>query len=160
MTDAMDEWYGKPNVIQRPTEERPWAEFEYANPSDYRRFVTFINDVDNIALLGDHRRTYCFRGQACAKWTLKPKLFRVLEGMPLPDALEREFEAIRYFQERAHLFVQSSVPERDNLKEWLCLMQHFCAPTRMLDWTSSFVVALYFAVMEEPVDPGPARTFR
>jgi hypothetical protein len=45
----MDEWYGKPNVIQRPTEERPWAEFEYANPSDYRRCVTFINDVDNVA---------------------------------------------------------------------------------------------------------------
>jgi len=75
--------------------------------------------------------------------------------MPLPDALEREFEAIRYFQERAHVFIPSSVPERANFREWLCLMQHFCAPTRMLDWTSSFVVALYFAVTEEPVDrPG------
>jgi len=34
-------------------------------------------------------------------------------------------------------------------------MQHYSAPTRFLDWTTSFNVALYFAITDEPRDcPG------
>lgn len=34
--------------------------------------------------------------------------------------------------------------------EWLCLMQHYSIPTRLLDWSESLLPALYFAVRDDP----------
>jgi hypothetical protein len=37
-------------------------------------------------------------------------------------------------------------PEADNVMEWLALMRHYGAPTRLLDCTYSFFAAVYFAL--------------
>ncbi len=34
--------------------------------------------------------------------------------------------------------------------DWLCLMQHYAVPTRLLDWSESILPALYFAVTNPP----------
>lgn len=150
----MDEFHKRLKVRHEPDQATPWLEVEYVDYEDFTHFMQFINGLDNIAQLRQQRQRFFFRGQSSAEWTLKPALVRLLEGMPLDNALAYEFDSICYFRERAHLFCESLVPGQAEFLEWICLMQHFSAPTRMLDWTSSFTVALYFAAYEEPADAG------
>jgi hypothetical protein len=85
-----------------------------------------------------------FRGQADAEWTLKPKFYRV--G---PSDAETECEIREEFI--THAPGLSNVSPR-NEWEWYFLMQHYGAPTRLLDWTDGALIALYFAVRENKAD--------
>jgi hypothetical protein len=63
----------------------------------------------------------------------------------LTNARGRELALIREFVRRAHHYL-SGLPERQNWLEWLALMQHHGAPTRLVDWTYSLHVATHFAL--------------
>lgn len=83
-----------------------------------------------------------FRGQAC-NWELRPKVFRPrLDGAP------------SQLYDEANIFAHCQVrlPDYHNRCrtkfDWLCLMQHYEVPSRLLDWSESLLIALYFAVSE------------
>jgi hypothetical protein len=99
-----------------------------------------------------------FRGQGDAAWPLQASFNRLSHGVAEQDALGIEMRAIMTFRSEAHLHLPPSVlppspfkfEALDTYVEWLMLMQHYGAPTRLLDWSVSPYVAAYFAVTEQP----------
>jgi hypothetical protein len=69
--------------------------------------------------------------------------------MIMPDKFERDL--LLQFQRRAHHYIPNP-PDDSDVLEWFALMQHHGVPTRLLDWTFSPYVALYFAIENSPPD--------
>lgn len=95
---------------------------------------------------------YLCRGQANADWKLIPSLLRLVHSSATAaDAIRIEQNLLDVFMGQAHLSHQPGhLPATDNWLDWWALMRHHHAPTRLLDWTESAFVALYFAVAEQP----------
>jgi hypothetical protein len=81
-----------------------------------------------------------FRGAGNSEHSLVPGIYRTLKGRE-PDA---DDELRTEFSRKGLPLVSGRPPEND--WEWYFLMQHFRAPTRLLDWTDAALVALYFAL--------------
>jgi hypothetical protein len=153
-------------LCKRPTEQEPWGEMRCV--SDEKVFSKEVVDkIDNLPMLLESDSPFFFRGQSDSTWTLKPKLYRLWSDLInqyrqkekdiLKEALIKEYDSIMYFQHRAHrhLEIANALSRRlsnDTFGEWLALMQHYSTPTRLLDWTASFYVALYFAAQDDLVD--------
>jgi len=68
-------------------------------------------------------------------------------------AFPREVAIVREFMRRAHHYLPNTPRDADWI-EWLALMQHHGAPTRLLDWTYSLHVAAHFALVHASREPG------
>lgn len=81
-----------------------------------------------------------FRGHSIGKWELVPSLARNKKHLAAEAALRKRF-------------IQNAIPHLDRTPteewEWMFMMQHHRAPTRLLDWSESPLTALYFAVEED-----------
>jgi hypothetical protein len=82
-----------------------------------------------------------FRGEPESKTPLVPKLYRQNWG-------RNENQIIQQFRSMGPIYGGLNIP-RSNTNEWLYLMQHTGAPTRLLDWTAGLLPGLFFALQED-----------
>lgn len=90
-----------------------------------------------------------FRGQQRDSWGLIPKLLREYGGHRRIRKDRIEDEIREEFAARAPVLSETPLTEI-NRWDWYFQMQHFGAPTRLLDWTEGAQIALYFAVRDNP----------
>ena len=98
----------------------------------WNQFKDFVNQFSD---------SWWFRGQSDAAWDLKSSFERT-EFFRKYDGIESSF--LIDFQRGAKNFLTEKETPAD-LIEWLALMQHHGAPTRLLDFTKSVYIASYFA---------------
>jgi hypothetical protein len=90
-----------------------------------------------------HIAQWVYRGHCNSQFALTPSLFR----LDISDTYASWEEAETYLMER---FRRESIPHLVSKPEsdldWLALAQHHGLPTRLLDWATNPLIALYFAV--------------
>ena len=95
-------------------------------------------------------RDWAFRGQSVASWRLTSTLERILprfHNNRLSLSIGEEVRVLKEFQKRAHHHLRSP-PEMSETLEWLSMLQHHGAPTRLLDFSYSYYVACFFAFQD------------
>lgn len=90
---------------------------------------------------------WAFRGERDERWPLYSSLSRYLQNFGVAPAAwpDQEERILRIFKRKAHQFLDKP-PDLDDDLQWLALMQHHGAPTRLIDFTWSPYVAAFFAL--------------
>ena len=123
--------------------------------SDFVRAVQLISSYE-----ADQGRTYVWRGARGASWGLHPSLVRAYIDAHGNAPLERDlrsFEATVLEEAREWSLDWHQFGGRLAALELMAALQHYGVPTRMLDFTFSPFVALWFAV--DPDDGDEGRVF-
>lgn len=88
---------------------------------------------------------YMYRGHSCIEWNLSSTLERLLGDKFCDCAEKHEKYSINEFNKKYHLYCKANNIPKTKL-ERLAIMQHYGIPTKLLDFTLSPFVALYFSI--------------
>ncbi|MFA5597645.1 MAG: FRG domain-containing protein [Pusillimonas sp.] len=111
-----------------------------------------MNKIENVSHLIEAIKTtegefnsaqMWFRGLEDASWELIPSIHRKHKIL--------EAEYANRFRLNAPA-VYSNCPSTNDYSKWLPLMQHYGLPTRLLDWSESPLIALFFAIESKDSD--------
>src|SRR4029077_16583769 len=123
------------------------------DPQSLSEFITCVTNIRDAWFEKDDCWGPWFRGHERAEWSLCPKLCRPEFGGYTRIKKDQVEDEIREeFINRAPVLcetVPAGTEERAEW-EWYFMMQHFGAPTRLLDWTDGALIALCFAVRNNP----------
>lgn len=105
--------------------------------------VSTIGQIIDLALKFDpDNESWVYRGQSSAAWHLATTLERNCSiSSDFGACLRREHEAIKRFR----ALTRGRLDFGNDRISWLSAMQHYGVWTRLLDFTRSFFVALFFA---------------
>ncbi len=114
-----------------------------------RCLEAFPSSEVNYAEDGEMRTAWVFRGLADSSYLLEPTIerqarFKNMSWRALEQLVTLEFKS------RARMHLDATlIPDSKDELTWLAHMQHYGIPTRLLDFTYSPFVALYFAIREQ-----------
>jgi hypothetical protein len=93
-----------------------------------------------------------YRGQADASWQLTPSLLRLVRSLRDTNAADSvQVAAVAQAEEHALRFFQRQHKVTAHLEAWIvwwAVAQQYGGATRVLDWSDSVTVAVYFAVRD------------
>lgn len=108
---------------------------------EWAKFLDQIESNRKALSFGPGEETF-FRGQGDASWSLAPSLFRGPVVRSRYEYQKLEYDLFFEFEARAHEIHDRSFTQWDILFN----MRHHGVPTRLLDWTESLGVAVFFAI--------------
>jgi hypothetical protein len=108
--------------------------------------IVTVESIEDLHLLASRLDFHVFRGQA-EDWEPKPRLMRVLSalGIERGNYWNRERQMFREFRSRISLYSPAVSKPASRIDE-CSLLQHYGAPTRLLDFSKSLYVATFFSV--------------
>ena len=125
--------------------------------STWAEVVQFLEEFPSAEMIIDHEgevtgTAWVFRGLKNSCYELKPAIEREAQSKSMEWAA-LEVLISSEFKSRAHMHLSPSSIPKDELT-WLAQMQHYAVPTRLLDFTYSPFVAVYFAIRNSLEDQG------
>lgn len=116
---------------------------------DSEEWIQFLKNIHKARIdLGDPK-TIWYRGQSNSDHNLIPSLLRYKNG------IEKEQFLFNKFRRYAHKNFQNL----ENDWETLFDMQHYHIPTRLIDWSDSFGISLFFAAQISRIDKTDAAIY-
>src|ERR1019366_1258041 len=116
-------------------------------PTIYKQYRLESWDDFLKIITGSPYSNWAFRGHRKEAWPLASALSRYFRNFHIDRRAwpQQEGRILRVFKRKAHQFL-AQPPDPDDDFQWLALMQHHGAPTRLIDFTWSPYVAAFFGL--------------